>query len=219
MLRGPQLFVTPGDPVAAVAAVDAQSCELMRRFQHDSSSDAFELLYELNAPRIHRIVSSCLRFAPPDLDSDEITQNVFVSVFRSAGSFRYERDGSFRSWSAQIARNAVRHALRAKRERRELESATALERIAARPQRPEEAEVWHEGEAALPILIAAIAEALDTLLERDRAVLLAADAYGESYEVIGSAMNLRRSTVRMVVFRARRRLFERVEARLFGVNP
>ena len=188
----------------------------MRRFQTQRDEETFAELYRANIPRIERIVQSCLRFGARDLDSEEITQEVFVSVFRSAHRFRFERECSFRLWSAQIARNAVRHALRQRRERKSRESGAILEVLAARPSRPEEGEVWHAGQSALPALLCALWTGLETLGVRDRDVLLAADAGGESYGSIGARLGLRRATVRMVVFRARRRLFAKMETSLFA---
>jgi RNA polymerase sigma-70 factor, ECF subfamily len=195
---------------------DAASSELMRRFQTNHDGESFAQLYRLNAPRIGRIVQSCLRFGARDLDGDQILQDVFVSVFRSAHRFRFERDCSFRRWSAQIARNAVRHALRERRERKVHETGAVLEVLVAKPQRPEEGEVFNAGQTAVPVLLLAMAEAVERLAPRDREVLTAADAEGESYAAIGARRRMRRATVRMVVFRARRRWFEQVEALLFA---
>jgi RNA polymerase sigma-70 factor (ECF subfamily) len=195
---------------------DALSSELMRRFQRSQDESTFAQIYERNLGRIQRIVESCLRFGAPDVDAQEVTQNVFVSVFKSAHSFRFERDDSFRIWTAQIARNAVRHALRRRRERRQAEGSAVLEWLPAKTQKPEESQAIHDGEMALPSLLWVMAVALSQLLERDRAILLAADCDGEAYDSLAQRLRLRRATARMVVFRARRRLFQRMETILFG---
>lgn len=208
--------------VGSIRLEDARSSELMSQFQREHDEQVFAQLYALNAPRLERIVQACLRFGAPSLDAGEILQDVFVSVFRSAHRFRHEQASSFRIWSAQIARNAVRNALRERRLRKSRERSAILETLASRPEHPEAAQVWNEGRAAYPLVLMALAQGVDLLAERDRDVLVAADLDGESYGSIGARYGLRCATVRMVVFRARHRLFAHAERFLFvgvGARP
>lgn len=194
-----------------IRANDLRSAELMCAFQARRDSECFARLYELNAPRIHRIVTSCLRAGARDIDRDEVTHEVFVHIFRSASTFRFEHEGSFRSWSAQIARNAVRHSLRERQRRSGMGTALLLEQFPARRQYSEELEVLHAAESALPVLFVAMAKALEECAARDRAVLDSVLAAPGEYGAIAASMGLRRATLRMVICRARQRLLERVE--------
>lgn len=69
-------------------------------------------LYELYKSRVH---SLCLRYTKDAFDSDDLTQDVFIQVFRKIGTFR--GDSQFHTWLHTLALNFVR--LRARRQRRE----------------------------------------------------------------------------------------------------
>lgn len=199
---------------APISLLDVRSTELMRRYQSSRDADAFGDLYELNRPRIERLVKSCLRYGAPDLDEQEIVQDVFVSVVRSAHAFRPDREGSFRHWTAQIARNAVRRALRDRR-RQQIEKVIPLPETLAMPaHRAVDLEPLNGWIEALPVVLAAFSCALVQLGARDREVLLATEVEQIPYADLARQRGLRSGTVRMVVFRARRRLLEHVEAAL-----
>ncbi|MFN0205714.1 MAG: RNA polymerase sigma factor [Planctomycetota bacterium] len=200
---------------APVVFYDAKSTELMRRFQNSGDGESFNMIYNLNAPRIERIVKSCLRYGARDIDASEIVQDVFVSIFRSAGHFRPERENAFRFWSSQIARNSVRKALRDRRACREQSSDLMMETLATRPNVAEEGEALNSGTLAFPVLLLALAAAMEKLLLRDFAVLVESEILEMDYLEIARRHNLRPGTVRMVVFRARHRLFAKTESLLF----
>ncbi|MBI3820526.1 MAG: sigma-70 family RNA polymerase sigma factor [Planctomycetes bacterium] len=199
----------------AVNFIDAKSTDLMRRFQNVADDEVFGEIYRLNATRIEKVVNSCLRFAPADLSPEDIIQDVFISVFRSARHFHPEQPNSFRVWTSQIARNAVRRALRGRRGIKIQNGGAILEWLPARAETSENSQFLRDGARALPVLLAAFAAALESLLPRDRQILEAAEVRGESYEQIAATHRLRRATVRMIVFRARQRLVEGVESLLF----
>jgi RNA polymerase sigma factor (sigma-70 family) len=202
------------DAPPPVPFFEMKSTELMRTFRDSGDGDTFDLLYRINAPRIERIVKSCLRYSPRAFDAGEIVQDVFVNIFRSADHFRPERAESFRTWSAQIARNAVRKAMRSRRDRSRERQSALLEVLPARRQAVEEGEVLHAGSLAFPVLLAALWQAFNDLLPRDRAVLQEAEIEHADYGDIARRHGLRPGTVRMVVFRARHRLFTRAESLL-----
>lgn len=186
----------------------------MRRFQGSRDENAFSELYSLNQPRIQRLVNSCLRFGAGDLSGEDIVQDVFVSVFRSAHCFRPDRDNAFRTWTAQIARNAVRRALRERRAH-EMQDCGILEILPACPRASEGMQTVEDGARALPVLLIAFAAAFEKLLPRDRAILEEAEILNLPYERIAARHSMRRGTVRMVVFRARRRMYAFAETLLY----
>ncbi len=195
---------------------ESRSDTLMRRFQSTREGETFDELYRENRPRIERIVASCLRFGAGDLDGEEIVQDVFVSVYRSAHCFRPGAQDAFGRWSSQIARNAVRRALKDRTRRRRVGSAPLLETMAAPATNPAEREILNATAAALVCTLLAFAQSLGELIPRDREILGEADLQQAPYADIGRRHRMRPGTVRMIVFRARRRLFARVEARLFA---
>jgi RNA polymerase sigma-70 factor (ECF subfamily) len=63
-----------------------------------------------------RVYSICYRFTNRDSEAQDLTQDVFVRVFKSLGSFR-SGEGSFTVWLARLTRNLlVDHGLLAGRE-------------------------------------------------------------------------------------------------------
>ena len=68
-------------------------------------------LYELLAARVHRVV---LRIVGPD-DADDVTQDVFVNVFKKMHSFRADSD--FATWVHRLAVNDALQHLRKSRRR------------------------------------------------------------------------------------------------------
>jgi RNA polymerase sigma-70 factor (ECF subfamily) len=72
--------------------------------------DAFAELYDLTAPRIHGVVLRVLRSAD---HAAEVTQEVFVEVWRQAARYSAEK-GSVMAWMTTMAhRRAVDHLLSA----------------------------------------------------------------------------------------------------------
>lgn len=101
----PRMRVVP--PPAEAAADDSDAALLARIANADR--DAFEELY-------HRYVRSIFGLALRRLRGDraqaeEVTQEAFTAVWRSAGSFRPER-GSAGGWLYTVARNAILDRLR-----------------------------------------------------------------------------------------------------------
>lgn len=90
-------------PDSASVRDQASADSLLRRVARGDES-AFEQLYDQLAPLLYGIVRKVVR--DPSM-SDEVTQEVFVELWRIAPRFDQER-GSVRSWAATIAhRRAV----------------------------------------------------------------------------------------------------------------
>jgi RNA polymerase sigma-70 factor, ECF subfamily len=69
--------------------------------------------------RVHtrRVYAVCYRFTGSDHEAQDLTQDVFVRVFKTLGSFR-SGEGSFSVWLMRLARNLlIDHYRRAKQDR------------------------------------------------------------------------------------------------------
>lgn len=69
--------------------------------------------------RVHsrRIYGLCYRFTGKDSEAQDLTQEVFLRVYRSLGSFR-SSEGSFSTWLARLTRNLlIDHYRRTRNER------------------------------------------------------------------------------------------------------
>ncbi len=75
---------------------------------------AWEELVRLHSRRIYGL---CYRFTGKDSEAQDITQEVFLRVYRSLASFR-SSEGSFTTWLARLTRNLlIDHYRRTRRER------------------------------------------------------------------------------------------------------
>ncbi|PYU49209.1 MAG: RNA polymerase subunit sigma-24 [Acidobacteria bacterium] len=83
--------------------------EAIRRAQHGDAA-AFEYLYKEHSKRVYSV---CLRMLKNTPDAEDLTQQIFLRVFRKIGTFR--GDSCFSTWLHRVAVNAVLMHLRRKR--------------------------------------------------------------------------------------------------------
>jgi RNA polymerase sigma-70 factor (ECF subfamily) len=96
---------------AAAGAADADEAAIARFVAGDQH--AFEELFDRYGPYVYNIVRGVL---PTDEDASDVTQEVFLQVYRSLHTFR---GGSrFSTWLYRIALNRALDAARAHRRRR-----------------------------------------------------------------------------------------------------
>jgi len=150
----------------------------------------------------NRVFRLALRFFRRPEDAEDVTQEVFMKVYRTAATYRM--DAPFEHWLLRIATNACRDRLRSMRRRPEevLSSLTpdagawldrALSGAALQEQQAEAAK-----EAA--------AELLATLPPKDRTVLVLLDLEGLSAREVAAATGSTRAAVKVRAMRARRAL-------------
>lgn len=138
---------------------------------------------------VYRLVRSVVR--DPGL-TDDITQETFIKVWKHADGFRGE--GSMRGW---ILRIAHREAIAALRRRRD---APTDPFALAHPADPMTVGRVVEGRLAFE----SFAEALDSLDETSRAILVLRELEGLSYEAIADTLEVPIATVKSRLLRARR---------------
>lgn len=90
-------------PDSATAPVDASSADLeLCRLAADGSLPAFEIIYQRHHRRVY---SLCLRMTSSQTEAEDLTQEVFIQLFRKAGSFR--GDSAFSTWLHRMTVNQV----------------------------------------------------------------------------------------------------------------
>lgn len=135
------------------------------------------------------------------VEAEDVTQEVFVTVFKKIDGFREE--SSLRTWLLMIARNHARSRLRFRQARRypahnEFDDRHAHDG-AVQNRAPSPAEIVAADE------LTAIARArFLALSEQAREVLTLSDLNGLSYEEIAEILGVPIGTVRSRLFRARR---------------
>jgi len=83
--------------------------EAIRKAQ-DGDAAAFEYLYKVHSKRVYGV---CLRMLRNRSDAEDLTQQIFLRLFRKIGTFR--GDSGFSTWLHRVAVNAVLMHLRRRR--------------------------------------------------------------------------------------------------------
>ena len=102
----------PGYHPTTTRTLDPDSTVVERCLSGDDA--AWEELVRLHTRRVYGF---CYRFTGKDSEAQDLTQDVFLRVFRSLGSFR-STEGSFSTWLARLTRNLlIDHYRRTRNER------------------------------------------------------------------------------------------------------
>ncbi|MFS2291802.1 MAG: RNA polymerase sigma factor SigE [Actinomadura sp.] len=137
-------------------------------------------------------------------DAEDLTQDVFVRVFRSLSSYS---PGTFEGWLHRITTNLfLDRARRRQRIRFDALGDDDAEHLQGREPTPQQAlDDRH--------LDADIQKALDALAPEYRAAVVLCDIEGLSYEEIAATLNVKMGTVRSRIHRGRAQLREALEHR------
>jgi RNA polymerase sigma-70 factor (ECF subfamily) len=96
-------------------------------------ADAFDLLYETYFPRVYRFALKRLRDAG---EAEDVTQEVFLTVYRALGSYRGQ--SSLLVWIFGVTRNTVNRRFRKARPRFESLDQEGARQVAAAQASPEQ---------------------------------------------------------------------------------
>ncbi len=83
------------------AADATTSDEVLVRLAQQGNRDAFTSLYERYLPIVYKRV----RYAVPERDVEDVTQDIFIAVLRSLGSFK--GDALFSTWLRTLTKRRV----------------------------------------------------------------------------------------------------------------
>lgn len=156
---------------------------------------AFEqLLDHYQKPVYHQ----ALRLVGNPEDAADVTQEVFLKVWKHLPSFRGE--SSFSTWLYRLTDNAALDLIRREKKRRGDSSLDDEEGALTLPADP--APTPHQA-IEQKELHQAVAEGLAQLSEEHRQVLVMREINGLSYEQIGSILDLSPGTVKSRIARAR----------------
>jgi len=191
---------------------------LMGVFRDTRDPAAFEALYTFSGPAILGWIRGLLGREHAHLDPAEVLQDTFVNVYRYPAGFREEHRGSFRVWVRTIAGNVVRRGAVARARVLHNEGPVSVDiedEGVGDPIRT----VVDEDEArrlrrAWALLLLAYAQAWNELAPRDRRTLHLVEVEELSYREAGRILGVGRSNMKMIVFRARRRMARRMREML-----
>jgi len=163
----------------------------------------FERLVRLCEQRVYNLA---LRYTNNEADAADITQDVFLRVFRSLSDFK--GDSAVTTWVYRITVNTA-SVLTRKKSRRKENSLTGYGEDDEDGERDcdiVDDRYAPEQQYAQRELREEIGAAIATLSEEHRQILILRDINGMNYEEIGEILGLGAGTVKSRLFRARDRL-------------
>jgi RNA polymerase sigma factor (sigma-70 family) len=196
---------------------DALATLLMDAFRRSGDAEVFETLVALVRSPLEQRVRSRMRWLGPGLDPEEVLQDALVNVFRYPDRFSAERPGAFRAWSTTIVDNSIRRRLRPARGSLTIQlqsNETLCQEADTSARAPVEQaardESSLEARRAFGMLLCCYHAAFQELNERERFVLQMVEVHGRRYAELARELEVRPEALKMVVFRARRRIQDRL---------
>ncbi len=185
---------------------------LMAVFRDTHSLEIYTLLYELNARTFRSRIFNLLRRYGSRSDPNDVLQDVFLSIYRYPGSFREEKGCSFKNWSLSIIRNAAfKHLKRNTRHYSSLENDQELVDKKGRFSpldgmvKRERMDEWRR---LYGFSLSLYLHAYNTRLKpREKEALHKVEVENLSYKAAAHAMGLKPENFKMVVCRARKKIF------------
>ncbi|NJQ17720.1 RNA polymerase sigma factor SigE [Streptomyces bohaiensis] len=155
---------------------------------------SWEEIVSTHSARVYRLA---YRLTGNQYDAEDLTQEVFVRVFRSLSTYT---PGTFEGWLHRITTNLFLDTVRRKqRIRFDALGDDAAERLPSREPSPQQ----HFNDTHFD---ADIQQALDTLAPDFRAAVVLCDIEGLSYEEIAATLGVKLGTVRSRIHRGRSHL-------------
>ncbi|QNP65155.1 RNA polymerase sigma factor SigE [Streptomyces genisteinicus] len=154
----------------------------------------WEEIVSMHSARVYRLA---YRLTGNQHDAEDLTQEVFVRVFRSLSTYT---PGTFEGWLHRITTNLFLDMVRRKqRIRFDALGDDAAERLPSREPSPQQ--VFNDTH-----FDADVQQALDTLAPEFRAAVVLCDIEGLSYEEIAATLGVKLGTVRSRIHRGRSHL-------------
>ena len=190
--------------IKPVAGADDR--ELVRRAQREDK-EAFEELMRRHQHRVFAVAGGILKRRE---DIEDIAQQVFVKAYFSLK--RFDQRAAFSTWLYKITVNECWDLLRKKKVRplvyeSDLSEEQAKQVLTSAEKGKDQPDVSDRLEARQRV-----ERLLDGLDERDRLMLILKEVEGFSIEEIAEILDLNANTVKVRLFRARRRVVSQARA-------
>jgi RNA polymerase sigma factor (sigma-70 family) len=204
---------------------DQVSTMLMEAFRTQQSRAAFACLYELNAAHLYQQVSARLRRYRCRADALDVLQEVFFNVYRYPHRFNCEREDAFRVWTATIVRNTVLKHMRSlsRSGRGEVALDDVVEPKDAGAVEPAREAI--EGESSLSCTrvylnyLYLYLRFYEQLSPREQRAIRMVEVEGSSYRDAARELHIKLENLKMVIFRARRKIHRSMRRVFEGLPP
>lgn len=192
----------PPETSNGASADEAAEVRRWVRAARDGDQDAYGALVKMYYPRVHGLLLGMVRNTA---DADDLSQQVWVKVWRKLHTFKGEAD--FYTWVYRVATFAGLDFIRKRKRQREVDwpqtpdwpTAAQAGASGSVRSRPDETTVTHE-------VWQAFEAALATLSPEHRAALILREVEGLAYDEMARIMRCRRGTVMSRLFYARQRM-------------
>ncbi len=204
---------------------DALSTRLMERFRIDRNRACFGLLYELNSSHLLVQVAARLRRYGSQVDDLDVLQEIFFNVYRYPHRFDCSREDAFRVWSATIVRNTVLKQLRKgnKGGRREVPFEDLSDQPEATAHGPLGGAIEQESQAECARVYLTYLQMYlkfySMLSAREQRALHRVEIDGASYRETAEELGIKLENLKMVIFRARRKIHRAMQRVFEGLSP
>lgn len=194
-----------------VQEAKAEERRLVRQAQQ-GDAEAFTRLLQRHQRRVFSLIANLLR-QPADVE--DVAQQIFLKVYLALPRFDFR--AAFSTWLYRIVVNECHDQLRRQRAQKApagseiaVDDLALLERLASGQRWPGGADVARRIE-----LRQLVEQLFRRLTPEDRALLLLKELEGLSVEETAAVLGLKENTVKVRLFRARRRLVE-IHRRFLG---
>jgi RNA polymerase sigma factor (sigma-70 family) len=203
-----RVLATPGGP-----ELQSLNNALMDAFRLHANLEAFSLLFELNTRPFSVIANRILRMTGSRADIGDILQETFLAIYRYPSRFCPDKPNAFRNWSYSIIRNTVyRHLQMSNREGIPVDfaSETLPDEHAATPSdASEDAEADRQCERVYGMLLCLYNDIYERDLKpRDRLALRLVEVERLGYREAAEQLGIRLENFKMIVCRARKKIFQ-----------
>ncbi|MEM6674245.1 MAG: sigma-70 family RNA polymerase sigma factor [Planctomycetota bacterium] len=205
---------------------DAVSTALMDAFRKQRGRGTFGLLYELNASHLLAQVAGRLRRYGSKADPGDVLQEVFFNVYRYPHRFDASRQDAFRVWSAMIVRNTVLKHMRSRSTgggRMEIPFEDLSDQAVSSGETPLgdvlDDEENAECSRAYVLYLQLYLQFYSMLADRERRALFLVEVDGVSYREAAADLGIKLENLKMVIFRARRKIHRAMRRVFDGLSP
>jgi RNA polymerase sigma factor (sigma-70 family) len=204
---------------------DALSTRLMEHFRVCQGRACFGLLYELNQHHLLIQVQGRLRRFQAKIDPNDVLQEVFFNVYRYPHRFDCSREDAFRVWSATIVRNTVLKCLRTMKRggRAEVPFEDLTEHPEMRTKGPLVGALEKESSIQCHRVYLTYLQLYlrfySMLSERERRAIHMVEVDERSYREAAAELGIKLENLKMVIFRARRKIHRSMSRVFEGLPP
>lgn len=186
--------------------------QLLAEFAHGGESTTFDQMAREAQPFLDRRAQLEVGRLSPDLDPAEVVQETLLNLYRYGSGFRPEVPYAFSTWVGRILRNVVLRMMKKKRRTSavSLQDLSGLEIIDSDSKGPVDQAMRVEQQQELGrdfcTLLHLYFGSYQGLTELQRSVLERVAMQGKNYREVAESLGMRVEAVKMVAFRARRRM-------------